>query len=158
MLSPVWATLLSTQTARGAGRITCKSSPAPSLPGGLAACLVTRRLLDCGGLCTWALCSQRSVGRRLSQSMDLCVCVCVCIYIYIYIERERERERETHTHTHTHTYTHTHTHTQVYAADHSSEPACPSGKALGWYAEGPRFESASALLSLQKLWSVDIVL
>ena len=34
----------------------------------------------------------------------------------------------------------------------------PSGKALGWYAEGPRFESTSALLSLQKLWSVDTVL
>ena len=34
----------------------------------------------------------------------------------------------------------------------------PSGKALGWYAEGPRFESASALLSPQKLWSVDTVL
>ena len=34
------------------------------------------------------------------------------------------------------------------------EPVWPSGKALGWYAEGPRFESASALLSLQKLWFV----
>ena len=34
----------------------------------------------------------------------------------------------------------------------------PSGKALGWKAEGPRFESASALLSLQKFWSVDTVL
>ena len=31
------------------------------------------------------------------------------------------------------------------------EPVWPSGKA------GPRFESASALLSLQKLWSVDAV-
>ena len=30
------------------------------------------------------------------------------------------------------------------------EPVWPSGKALGWLAEGPRFESASALLSLQK--------
>ena len=30
------------------------------------------------------------------------------------------------------------------------EPVWPSGKALGWEAEGPRFESASALLSLQK--------
>ena len=38
------------------------------------------------------------------------------------------------------------------------EPAWPSGKALVWKAEGPRFESASALLSLQKLWSVDTVL
>ena len=27
-----------------------------------------------------------------------------------------------------------------------SEPVWPSGKALGWEAEGPRFESASALL------------
>ena len=33
-----------------------------------------------------------------------------------------------------------------------------SSKALGWEAEGPWFESASALLSLQKLWSVDTVL
>ena len=32
----------------------------------------------------------------------------------------------------------------------------PSGKALGWEA-GPRFDSASALLSLQKLGSVDTV-
>ena len=38
------------------------------------------------------------------------------------------------------------------------EPLWPSGKAYGWQAEGPRFESASALLSLQKLWSVDTVL
>ena len=38
------------------------------------------------------------------------------------------------------------------------EPVWPSGKALSWKAEGPRFESASALLCLQKLWSVDTVL
>ena len=38
------------------------------------------------------------------------------------------------------------------------EPVWPSVKALGWQAEGPRFESASALLSLPKLWSVDTVL
>ena len=38
------------------------------------------------------------------------------------------------------------------------EPVWPSGKALGWWAEDPRFESASAVLSLQKLWSVDTVL
>ena len=38
------------------------------------------------------------------------------------------------------------------------EPVWPSGKALGWWAEGPRFESASALLSLQKLWFVDTVM
>ena len=31
------------------------------------------------------------------------------------------------------------------------EPVWSSGKALGWQAEGPRFKSASALLSLQKL-------
>ena len=37
------------------------------------------------------------------------------------------------------------------------EPAWPSGKAFGWWAEGPRFDSTSALLSLQKLWSVDTV-
>ena len=36
---------------------------------------------------------------------------------------------------------------------HICEPVWPSGKA-----EGPRFECASALLSLQKLWSVDTVL
>ena len=40
----------------------------------------------------------------------------------------------------------------------SREPLWPSGKALGWYAEGPRFDTASALLSLQKLWFVDTVL
>ena len=34
------------------------------------------------------------------------------------------------------------------------EPVWPSGKAV----EGPRFESALALLSLQRLWSVDTVL
>ena len=28
------------------------------------------------------------------------------------------------------------------------EPVWPSGKALGWYAERPRFDTASALLSL----------
>ena len=39
----------------------------------------------------------------------------------------------------------------------SSESVWPSGKALSWQAEGPRFESALALLSLQKLWSVDTV-
>ena len=35
------------------------------------------------------------------------------------------------------------------------EPVWPSGMALGWEAEGPRFDTASALLSLQKgcgLW------
>ena len=37
-----------------------------------------------------------------------------------------------------------------------SEPVWPSGKALG-LVSGLRFESASALLSLQKLWSVDTV-
>ena len=31
-----------------------------------------------------------------------------------------------------------------------SEPVWPSGKALGWLTEGPRFDTASALLSLQK--------
>ena len=38
------------------------------------------------------------------------------------------------------------------------EPVWPSSKVLGWEEEGPRFESASALLSLQKLWSLDAVL
>ena len=36
------------------------------------------------------------------------------------------------------------------------EPVWPSGKALGWKAEELRLESISALLSLQKLWSVDM--
>ena len=31
------------------------------------------------------------------------------------------------------------------------EPVWPSGKALGWEAEGPRFDSASAVHSLQKV-------
>ena len=39
-----------------------------------------------------------------------------------------------------------------------SEPAWPSSKALGWQPEGPRFESASALLFRQKLWPVDALL
>ena len=37
------------------------------------------------------------------------------------------------------------------------EPVCPDGKASGWQVEGPRFESASALFSLQKyfdLWTL----
>ena len=37
------------------------------------------------------------------------------------------------------------------------EPVWPSGKALGWQAKGPRFDTASALLSLQKgcgLWTL----
>ena len=38
------------------------------------------------------------------------------------------------------------------------EPVWLSGKALGWYAEGSRFESALALFFHQKLLSVDIVL
>ena len=40
--------------------------------------------------------------------------------------------------------------------DVATEPVWPSGQALGWYAEGPRFDSASALSSLQKgcgLWT-----
>ena len=44
--------------------------------------------------------------------------------------------------------------THVWTCD----PVWPSGKALGWYTEGHRFESASAVLSLQKLWSVDTCL
>ena len=31
----------------------------------------------------------------------------------------------------------------------------PSGKASGWKAEGPGFDSVSALLSVQKLWFMD---
>ena len=37
------------------------------------------------------------------------------------------------------------------------EPARLSGKTIDQKAEGPRFESASAFLSLQKLWSCDFV-
>ena len=39
----------------------------------------------------------------------------------------------------------------------NSGPVWPSGKAVGWQAEGPRFDTASALLSLQKgcgLWAL----
>ena len=41
-----------------------------------------------------------------------------------------------------------------------SEPVWPSGKALGWLASGgaSRFESASAVISRQKLSFVDSVL
>ena len=42
--------------------------------------------------------------------------------------------------------------------DKHSEPVWPSGKVLGWWTGTHWFESASALLSLQKLWSVDTVL
>ena len=35
-----------------------------------------------------------------------------------------------------------------------SEPVWPSGKALGWEAEGPRLDSASTLLSLQEAGAV----
>ena len=45
-----------------------------------------------------------------------------------------------------------------HAYSEPGEPVWPSGKALGWKAEGFRFESTSVLLSLQKLWSVDTVL
>ena len=38
------------------------------------------------------------------------------------------------------------------------EPVWPSGKTLGWQAEGRRFESALALISLQELWFVDTIL
>ena len=38
------------------------------------------------------------------------------------------------------------------------ESIWPNGKGLGWWAEGPRFESVSALLSLQNLWALDTVL
>ena len=46
----------------------------------------------------------------------------------------------------------------VSSQQDTCEPVWPSGKALGWQAEGLRFESASALLSLQKLWSVNTIL
>ena len=41
------------------------------------------------------------------------------------------------------------------ASSDSSHAVWPSGKALGWKAEGTRFDSASALRSLQKLWFMD---
>ena len=38
------------------------------------------------------------------------------------------------------------------------EPVWPSDKAIwGWYAGRPRFDSASAVLSLQKVWFMDTV-
>ena len=43
------------------------------------------------------------------------------------------------------------------SGDEFREHGWPRGKALGWYAEGPRFDSASVLVSLQTLWSADIV-
>ena len=46
---------------------------------------------------------------------------------------------------------------QTDKTDAHGEPVWPSGKALGWQAEGPRFNTASALLSLQKgcgLWTL----
>ena len=39
-----------------------------------------------------------------------------------------------------------------------SQLVWPSGKVLGWSAEEPRYKSALALLSVQKLWSLDTVL
>ena len=45
----------------------------------------------------------------------------------------------------------------VYVSTAKGEPVWLSGKALGWQAEGPRFDTASALLSLQKgcgLWTL----
>ena len=47
-----------------------------------------------------------------------------------------------------------------YCPTNVSEPVWPSGeyKALGWSAEGPVLDSASAVLSLsEKLWFVDTV-
>ena len=38
------------------------------------------------------------------------------------------------------------------------EPVWPSGKALGWLSRRTSVRSASALLSLQKLWFMDTVL
>ena len=41
--------------------------------------------------------------------------------------------------------------TPTASRNRHGEPVWPSGKALGWSAEGPRFDSASALLFLQKV-------
>ena len=41
---------------------------------------------------------------------------------------------------------------------HIWNPVSRFGQAVGWKAEGFRFESASVLLSLQRLWSVDTVM
>ena len=52
-----------------------------------------------------------------------------------------------------------HKYTMIYTAVEGCEPVWPSGKALGWQVEGPRFDTASALLSLQKgVWFVGTVL
>ena len=45
----------------------------------------------------------------------------------------------------------------VFGRSSTCKPAWPSGKTFGWEAQGPRFDSVSALLSLQKL-SVDTLL
>ena len=44
---------------------------------------------------------------------------------------------------------------QLTLYEKQRQPVWPSGKALSWYTEGPRFDSALALLSLQTLWCVD---
>ena len=54
---------------------------------------------------------------------------------------------------------HASTYTHIYIIfGRTNEPVWPSGKALlGWQVEGPRFDTASALLSLQKacgLWTL----
>ena len=54
--------------------------------------------------------------------------------------------------------TNTHQQKKIERCLHLCEPVWPSGMALDWKVERPQFESASALLSLQKLWSVDTVL
>ena len=46
-------------------------------------------------------------------------------------------------------------HGLIYALNDWREPVWPSGKVVGWKAEGRWFDTASALLSLQMLWFVD---
>ena len=59
---------------------------------------------------------------------------------------------------HRHPLAHTPEHIYRNLCSQVRKPVWPSGKALGWQAEGPQFESTSAHLSLQKLWSADAVL
>ena len=44
----------------------------------------------------------------------------------------------------------------IFSCCFGDEPVWPSDKAIwGWYAGGPQFDSASAVLSLQKVWFMD---
>ena len=44
------------------------------------------------------------------------------------------------------------------SVDYLGEPVWPIGKAIGWWAAGPRFDTTSARLSSKSPWFVDTVL